>query len=50
LVQIGGQLLILPFTLLLFGRGRPDESRGPPLFAPSLKVEGYIGHIKNLKA
>jgi hypothetical protein len=41
-----GQLLILPFKHLFFGRGRTDESGGPPLFKPSLKVEGEIGHIK----
>jgi len=40
-----GQLLILPFKLLLFPRGRKHESGGPPLFKPSLKVEGEIGHI-----
>jgi len=43
-----GQPSILPFKLLLFGRGRTDESGGPPLFEPSLKVEGDIGHIKSL--
>jgi hypothetical protein len=31
---------------LLFRRGRPDDSGGPPLFEPSLKVEGDIGHVK----
>jgi len=41
-----GQLLILPFKLLLFGRGGTDESGGPPPFEPSLKVEGNIGHIQ----
>ena len=40
------QLMILPFKLLLFGCGRTDESGGPTLFEPSLKVEGDIGHIK----
>jgi hypothetical protein len=42
------QLLILPFKLLLllFPRGRKHESGGPPLFKPSLKVEGDIAHIK----
>jgi hypothetical protein len=43
-----GQLLIPPFKLLLFGRGRPDEPGSPPLFEPSLKVERDIGHIKPL--
>jgi hypothetical protein len=33
---------------LLFGRGRPDESGGPPLFELSLQVEGDIGHVKPL--
>jgi hypothetical protein len=37
-----------PFELLFFGRCRTDESRGPPLFEPSLKVEWDIGHIKPL--
>jgi hypothetical protein len=37
---------MLPFKLLLFRRGRTDESGSPPLFEPSLKVEGDIGHIK----
>jgi hypothetical protein len=41
-----GQLLMLPFKLLLFRRGRTEESGGPPLFEPSLKVEGDIGHFK----
>jgi hypothetical protein len=36
--------MILPFKLLLFGRGRTDKSGGPPLFAPSLKVEGDDTH------
>ena len=40
------QLLILPFKLWLFGCGRTDESGGPPLFEPSLQVEGDIRHIK----
>jgi hypothetical protein len=31
---------MLPFKLLLFRRGRTEESCGPPLFEPSLKVEG----------
>ena len=43
-----GQLLILPFKLLFFEGDRTDESGGPPLFEPSLKVEGDIGHIKSL--
>jgi hypothetical protein len=43
-----GQPLILPFRLLLFGRGQADEPGGPPLFEPSLKVERDIGHIKPL--
>jgi hypothetical protein len=43
-----GQLLMLPFKLSLFGRGRTNESGGPPLFEPSLKVEGDIDHIKPL--
>jgi hypothetical protein len=33
---------------LFFGRCRTDESGGPPLFEPSLKVEWDIGHIKPL--
>ena len=41
-----GQLLIQPFKFLFFGRGWTNESGGPPLFEPSLKVEGDIGHIK----
>jgi len=43
-----GELLIMPFKPLLFGRGRTNEPGGPPLFEPSLKVEGEIGHIKPL--
>jgi hypothetical protein len=43
-----GELLILPFKLLLFGRGRTNEPGGPPLFEPSLKFEREIGHIKPL--
>jgi hypothetical protein len=38
--------LILPFKLLLFPRSRTDEPGGPPLFEPSLKIEGDIGHLK----
>jgi hypothetical protein len=30
---------------LFFERGRTDESGGPPLFEPPLKVEGDIGHV-----
>jgi len=41
-----GHLLILAFKLSFFERGRTDESGGPPLFEPSLKVEGDIGHIQ----
>ena len=43
-----GQPSILPFKLLLFGRGGTDESGGPALFEPSLQVERDIGHIKPL--
>ena len=43
-----GQLLILPFKHLFFEGGRTEESGGPSLFEPSLKVEGDIGHIKPL--
>src|SRR6266851_5488598 len=40
-----GQLLILPFKLTLRrGRHRPQKSGGPPLFAPSLKVQGDDTH------
>jgi len=41
-----GQLLILPFKPLLFRCGRTEESGSPPLFEPSLKIEGDIGHCK----
>jgi hypothetical protein len=37
---------MLSFKLLLFRRGWTEESGGPPLFEPSLKVEGDIGHFK----
>ena len=43
-----GQPSILPFKLLLFGRGGTDESGGPALFEPSLQVERDIGHVKPL--
>jgi hypothetical protein len=39
--------LILPFKLMLLGRGRrirSQESGGPPPFEPSLKVEGDTAH------
>jgi hypothetical protein len=39
---------LIPLFKLLSGRGPPGESGGPPLFEPSLKVEGDIGHIKSL--
>src|SRR5262245_29256266 len=45
----GRLLLILRFNLLRFGRVRirSEEKFGsPPLFEPSLKVEGNTGHIK----
>src|SRR6516164_11332785 len=39
---------MLPFRSWLFRRGwiRSEESGGPPLFAPFLKVKGDTGHIK----
>jgi hypothetical protein len=42
-------LLHLRFELLRFGRVRirsEEEFGGPPLFEPSLNVEGNTGHIK----
>jgi hypothetical protein len=42
----GGKLLILPFKCLLrrHRRDRPRKSGGPPLFVPSLKVQGDDTH------
>ena len=42
----GGKLLILPFKFLLrrHRRDRPRKSSGPPLFVPSLKVQGDDTH------
>ena len=46
---VGGLgLLLVAFRLWLFRCGwiRSEESSGPSLFAPFLKVEGDLGHIK----
>src|ERR1700722_7874728 len=42
-----GKLLLL--LRLAFGRWqrRPAKSGGPPLFEPSLKVQGYTAHNRN---
>jgi hypothetical protein len=40
-----GELLLLPFkAMLLSERARGLKSGGPPLFAPSFKVQGDIAH------
>jgi len=36
---------LLRFKFLRFGRGRADESGGPPLFESSFKMEGDTGHV-----
>jgi hypothetical protein len=41
-----GYLLIQPFKLTLTSDRRGlEKSSGPPLFEPSLKVEGDTGHV-----
>jgi hypothetical protein len=43
----GKLLLLLKLALGRRWRSRPTKSGGPPLFEPSLKVEGYKAHHRN---
>src|ERR1700724_2156245 len=44
---LGKLLLLLRLALGRRWRSRPTKSGGPPLFEPSLKVQGYKAHNRN---